>query len=73
MEESTVDAGELLADVVDDDVEETVEETKEDVDVSALVELIEFEVGSEEEEEEEEDGEELLDAAWLVVKDVLEM
>ena len=60
--EETVEEGE--------DVEETVEETKVDVDVSALVELSEFDIGNEEDEEEKE---ELPAADWLVVKDILEM
>lgn len=50
------------------DDEELVEGTKEEVEVSTLVELSEFDVGSEEEDE----NEELPTAVWLVVKDVLE-
>ena len=45
---------ELVESTVKETVEELVEETKEDVDVSALIELNEFEVGREEEEEGEE-------------------
>lgn len=51
-----------------EDVEELEEETREDGEVSMLVELSEFEVGSNDEEEDEE----LPAAVWLAVKDVLE-
>jgi len=64
--DARLDVEELDKTGIDD--EELVEGTKEEVEVSTLVELSEFDVGSEEEDE----NEELPTAVWLVVKDVLE-